>query len=130
MRKTVSGRAKIIQENNVINPQFPPKMMRINNPRQVGRAHNVVNHRASNAKSSRNNAFALQIRSGLPRKLLHNKIELRKLLAGKALLEDGRQLSVFLREKRKIALGAAHIACKDHPDLPMFRLNSILKRFF
>jgi hypothetical protein len=52
--------------------------------------------------------------SRLPRKFLHDQLELRELLARKPLLENGRQLPALFREKREVALRAAYVTGKDH----------------
>jgi hypothetical protein len=59
----------------------------------------------------------------LPRKFLNDEVELGKLLAGKALAEDGRQLAVLFGEQREIALRAADVTRKDHlyPPNPAFK---------
>src|SRR5215472_1428673 len=51
---------------------------------------------------------------GLACKLLDDQIELRKLFAGKPVPEQRREAAVFFRKQRQVALGAAHIARKDH----------------
>jgi hypothetical protein len=57
----------------------------------------------------------------LEREFPDNQVKLRKILACKALLVDGRKLAVFFREERKIALGAANVTRKDHRFPPSIR---------
>jgi hypothetical protein len=57
---------------------------------------------------------------GLAGKFLDDAIELRKFLARKTLLEDGRKRAAFFREKRQIALRAANVSRENHLFPPVF----------
>ena len=53
------------------------------------------------------------MRSRLAGEFLYDEVELREFLARKPLLENSCELSVVLREKREVALRAAHVSGKD-----------------
>src|SRR5216683_2887164 len=69
--------------------------------------------------------FLPQMIGGLAREFLDDALELRELLASKALLEDGRERAAFFREKRKITLRPPNVPCKDQ----VFPPPNLLNRF-
>src|SRR5271157_3991232 len=89
-------------------------MFGVDNPGKIGGMDAVVDHRSGYAKTSGTHFFAAQVRLGLPGKLLHQKIKLRKPLAGEALPVDYLELPVVFGEQGQIALGTANITGENH----------------
>src|SRR5690242_14434662 len=123
MLDAVAGGAEIVQENDVRNIQFLDESFCVNDPRKVRGSHRSIDHRTGNAKSRGGDAFIPKMIGRLAGELLDDAFELRELLAGKALLEDGRERAAFLREKRKVALRPANITRQDQAAPPEDSLN-------
>ncbi len=111
----VSCRAKVIQEHNLRNVEFPGKRFRIDDPRKVRGAHSIIHDRAGDPESRSEDTVRGEVRRGLMREFLHNQFKPRELFAREALLENGCELAASLREEREVALGTADIARQNHP---------------
>src|SRR5580704_5932312 len=114
MLDAVSRRSKIIQQHDIFDFYFPLQNSCVHRPREIRGPNVIVDYRSGDPKARRGYAIRGQIGCRLPRKFLHDKLKFRELLACKTLLENGGKPSVFLREKRKVALRAAHVTGKDH----------------
>src|SRR5208337_4396426 len=101
-------------------------MFSVDNPGKIGGVDAVVDHWSGHAKTSGAHLFVAQVRLGLPAKLLHQKIKLRKPLTGEALPVDHLQLPVVFGEERQIAFGTANITGENHGTS---RQTLLLKRF-
>jgi hypothetical protein len=74
----------------------------------------IIDDRTGNAKASRLDFFASEVRSRAARKFPDDEIELSEFLAGKAFTKDEFELAVLFREKSQIAFGTTHIASENH----------------
>src|SRR4029077_16290616 len=108
---------------NLGHAQFRRQRTCIHRPRQIRRAHVIVDYRTRNAKTRGHDGIRSKVRRGQPRKFLYNQIELREFLARKSLPEYARQRAVLLREQRKITFCSADVTRKN-PRCPLL-LTSI-----
>src|SRR5260370_12190050 len=126
MFEAVAPCAEVIEQDNVGDVELADERLGFHDPGKIGGSHAAVDHRASDAESGSINPFAAQMFVGLACEFLDDQIEPRKLLAGEAVPEHLRELSIFFRKQRQIAFGAAHISPKDHL-VPL--VTPVLNRF-
>src|SRR5260370_683279 len=114
MLEAVAPTPEVIQKNNVLNVQLLDEVAGLHDQRKICRPHPAVDDRSGNAKPGGGNGFASEAAGRLAREFLDDELEVRELLAGEALLEDGREGPTFFREERQITLRPANISCQDH----------------
>src|SRR6267142_7287011 len=114
MLEAMAGGTQIIEENDIGNFQFLNEVRGLYDPGKIRRSDAAVDDGPGNAKTGGNDALGPQVIGGLARKLPDDQFELREFLAGKALLEDGRERTAFFRKKRQIALRAANVSRENH----------------
>src|SRR4029077_5249968 len=114
----MAGSAQVIQEDDVRNAQLLDEAGGVNDPGKICRSDGAVDHRAGNAEASGSDAILAEMIGGLAGEFLDNAFELRELLAGEALLEDGRERAAFFGEKRQITLRPANVTRKDQASPP------------
>src|SRR5258708_35119269 len=90
MLEAVAPTPEVIQKNNVLNVQLLDEVAGLHDPRKICRPHPAVDDRSGNAKPGGGNGFASEAAGRLAREFLDDELEVRELLAGEALLEDGR----------------------------------------
>jgi hypothetical protein len=101
------------------------EIVRVDDPGKIRGTDFVVDHGASDAKTCRSDLLTFQMGPGLAPEFLDDEIELSEFFAGEALFEDRSKLAVFFRKQSEIALGAADIACKNHPFSPYDGFSSV-----
>src|SRR5579883_214910 len=126
MLQAVPPRAKIVHQCDGSYSQFVRKRRRLNHPGKIRRMDAVVDHRPGHPEPRGAYFAAIHVRRCLPHKFLDDQVEFREILAGKTLAEEHVQLSIFFREQRDIALGAANVTRNNHRSSRQIR---ILNRF-
>src|SRR5260370_15337671 len=114
MLEAVAPTPEVIQKNNVLNVQLLDEVAGLHDPRKICRPHPAVDDRSGNAKPCGGNGFASEAAGRLAREFLDDELEVRELLAGEALLEDGSDGATSFRAGRQIILRPANISCQDH----------------
>src|SRR5260370_22981147 len=121
--EAVAPGAQIIQKNNVTDVEFLDESLGLHDPGKIGGTHPAVDDWSGDAESGGNNAFLAKMLGHLAREFLDDELELRELLAGEALLEDGRERATLLREERQITLRPANVSREDQASPPPNLLN-------
>src|SRR5215472_2803292 len=106
--------AEVIQQDDVRNAKLLHERLGFHEPRKIRGPHAAVDDRAGDPKSSSANFFASEMVHGLAGELFDDQIELRELLARKAMAKNRRELATLFRKQRQIAFGAADISRKNH----------------
>src|ERR1700730_9427166 len=114
MFEAVARCSEVIQNNYLFYFELLDQIFRIHNPRKICRSNAILDYRTGHAKTRSFDALAGKVRSGLPEKLLHDTVKLRKFLACKSLSEDRSEHAVLLGKQREVTLRSAHVPSKDH----------------
>src|SRR5262249_23688365 len=84
---------EVVEQNNLFYFQFLGEDSSVNHPREICCPDAIVNNRTRDAEARGQNFFSCKMRGSLTRKLLRDQIELRKILASKALAENAREFA-------------------------------------
>ena len=110
----MSPGAEIVEKSDVLDVELLGKHGGVYSPGKIRGADAIVDDGTGNAKTGGADFFVAQMGSGDAGKFFRDEIELREILAAKALLENGRKPAASFGKEREVAFCAADVTGQYH----------------